>query len=366
MGMGKPLGMGVVGAGAIGIRGALSHLTQPDVQDRVRVTAVCDPVPGRAEAAARKFDVPNWYERYEDLLADPAVEAVTIGSPIGIHYQQGIAAIQAGKHIHFNKTMATTVAECDHLISLAAEKGVRLVSSPGMMLHPYNQRIRKRIREGALGQLIWAAAGAAVGDYHLGEEFRTGSDVLTQVDPSWYFRRPGGGPMYDVTVYCLHNLTGLLGPARRVTALSGLALRQREFRGQMIKCDMDDSTFLLLDYGGAFFALVYGTVSGSLTRGFHPTIFGAEGSVIGAELNGEPMQQEGDHEPHVTGIHAKMPESHVFEDMMQLVDWVLDGAPSIATAEHARHVIDIIESGYRAAATGQTQELRTTFMTVDP
>ncbi len=46
---------------------------------------------------------------------------------------------------------------------------------------------------------------------------------------------------------------------------------------------------------------------------------------------------------------------------MQLVDWVRDGTPSIATAEHARHVIDIIESAYRASDTGQTQELRTTF-----
>ena len=49
------------------------------------------------------------------------------------------------------------------------------------------------------------------------------------------------------------------------------------------------------------------------------------------------------------------------KDMMQLVDWVLDDRPSIATAEHARHVIDIIESGYRAAETGRTQELTTTF-----
>jgi predicted dehydrogenase len=46
---------------------------------------------------------------------------------------------------------------------------------------------------------------------------------------------------------------------------------------------------------------------------------------------------------------------------MQLVDWVRDGTPSIVTAEHARHVIDIIESAYRAAATGETQNLTTTF-----
>ena len=68
-----------------------------------------------------------------------------------------------------------------------------------------------------------------------------------------------------------------------------------------------------------------------------------------------------DHQPHVLGPHARMAESHVFEDMMQLVDWIRDGKPSIANAEHARHVIEIIEAGYRAAETGETQVLQTTF-----
>ena len=359
--MADVIGMGVVGAGAIGIRGALSHLSLADVQDRVRLAAVCDPAPGRAKAAAARFGVAKWYEEYEALLADPNVDAVTLCSPIGSHYEQGMAAIEAGKHIHFNKTMATKVVECDEMIARAAEKDVRLVASPGMMLHPHNQRIRAAIEKGAIGKLVWAAAGVAVGDYHLTEEFRGGDDVLTQVDPTWYYRKPGGGPLYDVTVYPLHGLTGILGPAKRVTALSGLALPERELGGRTIKADMDDSTFLLLDFGDSVFALVYGTVEGSIVSGFHPSIFGTKGSVVGTKLNGEEMREEGDHEPHVVGEHTKMPESHVFEDMMQLVDWVREGTPSIATAEHARHVIDIFESGYRAAETGETQDLGTSF-----
>jgi predicted dehydrogenase len=47
--------------------------------------------------------------------------------------------------------------------------------------------------------------------------------------------------------------------------------------------------------------------------------------------------------------------------MMQLVDWIRDGTPSIANAGHARHVIEIIEAGYRASETGETQVLETTF-----
>jgi predicted dehydrogenase len=353
--------MGVVGTGAIGMRGALSHLSLPDVADRVRVAAVCDPAPGRAQAAAEKFGVPRWYEDLSSLLEDESVDAVTICSPIGLHYEQGLAAIEAGKHVHFNKTMATRLAECDELIGRAEGKGVRVVASPGMMLFPHNQRIGDAIRGGAIGKPVWAAAGVAVGEYHLEEEFRTGEDVLTQVDPTWYFRRPGGGPLYDVTVYPLHSLTGMLGPARRVAALSGLVVPEREHRGRRIACDMDDSTFMVLDFGDSLFGVVYGTVAGTVVEHFHPSVFGTAGSVVGMEVNGESMRREGDHEPHVVGKHAEMPESHVFEDMMQLVDWVRDGTPSVATAEHARHVVEIIECAYRAAETGSTQDLRTTF-----
>ena len=54
-------------------------------------------------------------------------------------------------------------------------------------------------------------------------------------------------------------------------------------------------------------------------------------------------------------------EAHVFEDIMQLVDLVREGKPTAVTAEHARHVIEIIEAAYAAAETGQTQVLKTTF-----
>ena len=110
--------MGVVGAGAIALRGILPHLSQADVQDRVRLQAVCDPVPGRAAAAAEKYGVARAFTTYEELLEAGDVDAVTIASPIGLHYEQGRQALLAGKHIHFNKTMTTTVAEATELIDV--------------------------------------------------------------------------------------------------------------------------------------------------------------------------------------------------------------------------------------------------------
>lgn len=373
--MAEVVRLGVVGAGSIAVRGILPHLSQPDVQDRVRLAAVCDPVPGRAEAAKEKFGIERAFTDYGDLLAHGDVDAVSIASPIGLHYEQGKQALEAGKHVHFNKTMTTTVAEATELIDLARARGLKIVASPGEMLRPHNQRIKELIAQGALGTLAWAAAGAAFGTYHEQERVRHGDDPLSNIDPTWYYRKPGGGPLYDMTVYALHGMTGILGPARRVTALSGVRLAEREFRGRMVPCDADDNTLMLLDFGDNLLGLSYGTAAGSLTRGFSGSYFGTKGSIVGLTLNGEPFDYPGRELadsaprgrgqqwllPHVVGPHREIEEQHVYEDVMQLVDWVREGKPSIVTPEHARHVIDIIESAYRSADTGQAQELTTTF-----
>ena len=106
-------------------------------------------------------------------------------------------------------------------------------------------------------------------------------------------------------------------------------------------------------------------------------LFGTRGTIDGVLLDGEPFGFPGREQtlgspvtdweaqmrvlPHVVGPHRGILEAHVFEDVMQLVEWVTTGRETPVTAEHARHVIDIVESGYRAAESGETQELGTTF-----
>lgn len=370
--MPKPVRLGVVGAGSIALRAPLAHIAVGDVNDQVILSAVCDPVAGRAKAAAEKFGVAQHFEDYDALLAQGDLDAVTICSPIGIHFEQGMKAIRAGKHVHFNKTMTTTKAEADQLIAAANQAGVHIVASPGQMLRPQNLRIRKLIQDGAIGKVSWAATGAGFGEYHQQESVRTGSDVLSNIDPSWYFRKPGGGPLYDMTVYGLHTLTGVLGPATRVAAMSGALLKEREFKGKRVACDIDDNTMIIVDFGNACFAFVHGTAAGSVSARFGcPDFYGTKGQISGVKLNGKPFDYPGREQdpggsgigltPHVTGVHAKMEEAHVYEDVMQLARWVREGIPSPVSAEHARHVVEIFEAAYRAAETGTTQPLTSTF-----
>jgi predicted dehydrogenase len=373
----EPLRIGVIGVGALALRGILPHLSHDDVKDRVAVAALCDPALERAEVAAAQYGVPGAFASVEQMLADADIDAVTVASPIGLHFQHCCAALEAGKHVHVNKTMTTTVSEGDELIALAEEQDLCIVASPGEVLFPQVSRTRELIEGGAIGDPVWALCGGAFGEYHEDELERRAAPGGASIDPAWYFRRPGGGPMYDMTIYALHQLTSILGPALAVTALSGIRIREREFLGARIPTEADDNTILLLDFGDGLVAVAYGTAAGRHSDQFPAgTYFGTRGTIDGVLLNGEPFDFPGDELtagrppkrstharvlPHVVGGHRDLDEAHVFEDIMQLVDRVLDATPTPLTAEYARHVIDIIEGGYRSARTGTRQELTTSF-----
>lgn len=366
-----PLRLGILGAGSIGIRGVLAHLSIGDFAGRVTAAAVCDVSPGRAAAAAARFGVPEAYESLEEMLALSDCDAVTICTPIDQHFAQGMAVIASGRHVHFNKTMTTTCAEADEIIRAAAGRGLRMTASPGQMLRPHLRRIRDLISAGAIGRPTWAVAGAAFGTYHELEGVRQGDDPLSNVNPAWYWRRAGGGPLYDMTVYGLHALTGILGPARRVAALSGIVQAERVFRGETYVSDCDDNTLFLLDFGDALFAFCYGTAAGSIVPMFgSPTFYGTQGCIAGDRLNGEPFEFAGRELQAERGINAVLPdyndrhpteEFHVFQDILQLADLVKEGRPAACTPEHARHVIEIIEKAYLSSESGSTLDLVSTF-----
>jgi len=338
-----------------------------------------DSVPGRAQATAEKFGVPLWFEDYDEMLASE-IDAVVIASPIGAHYEQAMKAIAAGKHLHLNKTMTTAKVEADDVIEAAQKARVKVVASPGRAHRPRVRRIKRLIASGEIGKAYWAEIGTSFSGHEF-EGFRKADDILSNVNPAWYYKRPGGGPMYDMAVYALHTITGILGSVRRVTGMSGIGMKERSFKGQKIEVEMDDNTHLLLDFGDSVFCLLF--ASNSYDGPGHafsvPFISGSEGGITigseGLEIWGRNVEGWRRVEilssdmPFVFGPHLELPERHVYSDIMHMVDCVLNDKEPVITAEHARHVIEVIDLGYKAAETGQTQEMKTTFsldeLTVD-
>ena len=382
--MAEAIRAGLIGCGAVAQIGVLPQLTEPDVRERLDLVAVCDVVEERARESAARFGVPDFHADPGALIERDDIDLVLITTPIPFHHQLTMRALAAGKHVYVQKTMATTLAEAQEMVRGARERGLTLVAAPGQMLAPSMQKMRDIIRAGGLGQVYWAF-GSTSGAGHENERNRQGDDPLTNVDPTWYYK-PGGGPLVDVTVYMLHSLTGILGPARRVTAMSGRGLPERHWRDKTIPVEVDDNSLLLLDFGGATFAVAGGhnCMGGRLIQWGAMGFYGTDGAIETLDvepLSGHPSRlylhsrndiaeladtTGGEYIPpgslpYVTPAHAVIPEPHVYADIMHCVECIREGKQPIASGEHAAHVIEIIERGYRAAQTGQTQELESTF-----
>jgi len=109
---------------------------------------------GKAQAAARRLGLPKAYGSYEELLADPEVEAVYVPLPNHLHVPWSIRALAAGKHVLCEKPIARTAAEASELLS-AAEAHPELKVMEGFMyrFHPQWERTRALVQEGTIGEL---------------------------------------------------------------------------------------------------------------------------------------------------------------------------------------------------------------------
>jgi predicted dehydrogenase len=107
----------------------------------------------RAERAARALGVPRAYGSYEELLADPDIEAVYNPLPNHLHVPLSIKAAEAGKHVLCEKPLALSVAEARELLAVRDRTGVRIQEAFMVRTHPQWLAIAELLRSGRVGEL---------------------------------------------------------------------------------------------------------------------------------------------------------------------------------------------------------------------
>lgn len=110
----------------------------------------------RAEAFAKKHDIPRTYDSMNGLLNDSGVDAVFITSPNFLHAQHTRAAAMAGRHILIEKPMAVTIKEALDMVRISRVNGVKLGVGFHLRHHPGHRKARELIRQGALGVISMA------------------------------------------------------------------------------------------------------------------------------------------------------------------------------------------------------------------
>jgi predicted dehydrogenase len=230
---------------------------------RTKVVAVGSRDVSRAREYASELEIPKVHSSYEELLADPEVDAVYIPLPNTLHNDWTVAAARAGKHVMCEKPLAMNASEAAHMVAVCEQEGVLLVEAFMYRLHPSWQKVVAIVRSGRIGRLV------AVQSW-----FSYFND-----DPGNIRNRleMGGGALYDIGCYNV-NLSRLLfdGEPRRV---QGSVVRDPE-----MGIDVLTSGMLEFDTGVATFTC---TTRAETDQRVH--IYGTEGRIsVGIPFNIPP------------------------------------------------------------------------------
>ncbi len=171
---------------------------------KVEVIAVASRDATRAEDYARKWQIERAYGSYDELLADPDVEAIYNPLPNTMHTEWSIRALDAGKHVLCEKPISRHTADVEAAFD-AAERNDRLLSEAFMFRHnPQSARVVQLVAEGAIGELRLVRSTFSYGLYDA-ENIRLRPDVE-------------GGALMDVGCYCVSGTRLLAGEPERVHA----------------------------------------------------------------------------------------------------------------------------------------------------
>lgn len=278
----KPIKVGLIGSGAIsGIY--LQNMTQTfSILD---VVGCSDLIDERSRSRAEEFGIRQMTN--EEILSDPEIEIVVNTTYPLSHYEVSKAALLAGKNVHSEKMMATTMDEARELMALAKEKGLRIGMAPDTFLGAALQTARKYIDAGMIGTPINATAMVMRGYRPLGEQDGRLPMIMTA----------GGGIPYDMGGYYLHAMIHLLGGIRRVSGFSKTRNPIEVFenpRHPRYKEEFEFSTPNMMVAALEFEQGCYGTIT-AMSESFGETprleIYGTEGTLVLSDPNnyGDPI-----------------------------------------------------------------------------
>ncbi len=120
--------------------------------------AICQRTPAKLNAVGDSFKIEKRYSRFEDVLADPDVDFVHINTPIPNHASQSIAALRAGKHVMCTVPMATTIEECQEIVRLVKETGLKYMMAETVVYSREFLFLRELYEKGDLGRIQFVQA----------------------------------------------------------------------------------------------------------------------------------------------------------------------------------------------------------------
>ena len=328
------LGIGVLGAGRI----CGAHARTARALPSTRLAAICDIDEERVQEAVGRFGGTP-YTDYQDLLQDPAVDAVSVCLPHWLHADTTVAAAEAGKHILVEKPMAMTVPECDRMIAAADANGVTLAIAHTHHFFPVNLEVKRIVAAGEIGDVVLATDTWYKPFWQGGKR------------PPWFLDDAKGGGMWPMNgSHMIDRLSFVLGA-----------------RAKSVKARLGNPTFgLSTDMGIAFLQFDNGVGATIQHAGFKEGVSRFEGEIIGTaghlRFTGRKIwrAEAGEWAP----AEIPLPTVPVREGEelpsvtfgLQISDFaaaISEGRPPEVAADYGRYVVQVLTGCEESSRTGR-------------
>lgn len=361
-------GIGIIGCGNI----STAYLTLAPLFTGLEVRAVADLNLEAAKAQAEAFGVRA--HSVEELLAADDIDIVVNLTIPDAHFEVTRAILQAGKHAYSEKPIVLTQTQGEELRALAVTRNLRIGSAPDTFLGGAHQAARAALDSGQIGDVV---AGTAHVMNHGMEHWHPNPD---------FFFLPGAGPMLDIGPYYVTNLIQLLGPVRRVGALTTTPSETRTIlsqprSGEVIPVKTPTNIHALLEFQtGASITLstswdvwahrhghmeLYGTLGSMFLP--DPNWFSGDVEIVNAE--GETTALETDTHPfgipnqENNGVAKANYRTAGLADMAAAMN---AGRPHRCSLELALHAVDVMTSVLEAGEGGEMITLHSTCTRPEP
>ncbi len=261
------IGVGIIGTGF----GQIIHIPALQIHPETEVVAVYHRDRQKAEQIANKFEIPHASDRLEDLLALPAVHAVTISTPPSFHYEQAKSAIAAGKHILLEKPVTMDAQEALALYQFSQQQRVITATDFEFRCVPQWQYLKHLLDHNHVGKkrlikIEWLVQGRA--------------------NPSrgwnWYSQKSyGGGALGAIGSHVFDYVRWLFGDIKSLCGQLSTAITERpDLDGVLRSVDVDDTCNILLELAdGTPCNIALSTVT-HLGRGHWLTVYGENGTLV--------------------------------------------------------------------------------------
>jgi len=229
----KPVVWGVLGASHFALMASIPAMQRAPL---VRLKALASRSLDKAKQAAASVNVPHAYGSYEELLADPEIEAIYNPLPNNLHVPWSIKAARAGKHVLCEKPIALSAPEAEELAKVQRETGKLIAEAFMVRYHPQWQLVAEVIQSGRIGAVRAVQTAFSYTNTDLG-------NIRNQ-------KEAGGGSLYDIGSYAIN--TARLAFAAEPQRVVGVCVRDP-------KSGCDALTSAILDFGTGQANFVVGT-----------------------------------------------------------------------------------------------------------